>query len=280
MREDYYTQNKDYILDIVKKKDFMSIVDIENLLYELKKEKLVSIGLTSNDFLLKLLDDGLAVYSVKIRNIIKARYILSEKFDIYDFAYSLENRSFFPMFTALNIQKLSDFRNNFVFVSKERSQRTSFKSKDINQEAIDIAFAKKPRLTQARDKINGFNLVVLESNNTEEFEIIEYGNYKVSSVNRAFVEIISNIQYFKSSEDVIEQFSAIYKEFNLNKIYEVIEKFDFVYPYYQLAGYYLEQIGYSRTELNKFHKKKTKLKFYTVKNKESYSFDDYWNIYY
>ena len=280
MRKDYYTQNKHYILDIVKKKGFMSTIDIENLLYELKEEKLVSIGLTSNDFLLKLLDDGLAIYSVKIRNIIKARYILSEKFDIYDFAYSLENRSFFPMFTALNIQKLSDFRDNFVFVSKERSQRTSFKSKDIKQEAIDVAFSKKPRLTQARDKINGFNLVVLESNNTEEFEIIEYANYKVSSVNRAFVEIISNIQYFKSPEDVIEQFSAIYDEFDLDKIYEVIKRFDFVYPYYQLAGYYLEQIGYDRTELYKFHKKKSKLKFYTIKNKESYSFDEYWNIYY
>ncbi|QKJ22432.1 hypothetical protein [Poseidonibacter lekithochrous] len=280
MAENYYTQNKSEILSIVEEQGFMSTLDLDTLLKELKDKRLVSLSLSYDDFFSKLLDDELIMHSIKIRNVVKARYTLRKIFNIYDFTYSLESRSFFPMFTSLNIQGLSNFREKFVFVSKERSQRSDFKSKNIKQDAIDNAFSKKPRMTQARDRINGFNVVMLESNNTEEIEIIQYGKYKVSSVNRAFVEVISNIQYFKSPEDVIEQFRKIKDQLDIDKIFDVIKKFDFVYPYYQLAGFYLEKIGVNKDKLNIFYEMKSTLKFYTVKNKEIYSFDDHWNIYY
>lgn len=44
------------------------------------------------------------------------------------------------MFTSLNIQGFTNFRENFIFISKERMQRVNFSSKNITQEAIDKAF--------------------------------------------------------------------------------------------------------------------------------------------
>lgn len=280
LREDYYTQNKKEILRIVKKKAFFSINDIAIILDELKEENLVSNSLTQNDFYLKLLDDGLVAHTITIRDIEKIRYTLNKQFNIYDFVYSLEKNGFFSMFTSLNIQGLTNFRDNFIFISKERMKRVNFKSKDITQEAIDKAFTNKPRRTKAYATIYNYNIVILESNNTQEIGIIKYKDYKISSINRAFVEIISNIQYSKTPDDVIYEFKNLKDKLDINEIFNIIEKFDFVYPYYQLAGYYLEKIGFLKEELSKFFNKKTDLIFYTIKNKEKYTLDEYWAIKY
>ena len=280
MREDYYTQNKEQILYTLKKKGFFSINDITSILDELKEENLVSNSLTQNDFYLKLLDDGLVAHTITIRDIEKIRYTLNKEFNIYDFVYSLEKNGFFSMFTSLNIQGLTNFRDNFIFISKERMKRVNFNSKDITQEAIDKAFTNKPRRTKAHDTIYNYNVVILESNNTQEIGIIKYKGYKISSINRAFVEIISNIQYSKTPDDVIYEFKNLKDKLDINEIFNIIEKFDFVYPYYQLAGYYLEKIGFLKEELSKFFNKKTDLIFYTIKNKEKYTLDEYWAIKY
>ena len=72
----------------------------------------------------------------------------------------------------------------------------------------------------------------------------------------------------------------IKRELDLEKIYDVIENFDSVYPYYQLAGFYLEKIGFKKSELIKFYDKKSELKFYTHKNQLNYDYNEYWKIYY
>ena len=193
---------------------------------------------------------------------------------------SLEKNSFFSISTALNLQGLSDFRSDYIFVSKERSTRIEQGSITLNQENIDNAFSKKPRRTNAYDKIDNHIVVLLEANNTDGFGIVEYDRYRVSSINRAFVEMITNIHYFQSSQNLIQVLENIKNRLDIDKIYTIIEKFDFIYPYFQLAGFYLEKIGFPKVELEKFYTKRSELNFYTQKNKNQYGFDGYWKIYY
>ena len=280
MREDYYTKNKEQILYTLNEKRFFSINDIANILDKLKEENLVSNSLSQNDFYLKLLYDGLISHTITIRDVEKIRYTLNKEFNIYDFVYSLERNGFFSMFTSLNIQGFTNFRENFIFISKERMQRVNFSSKNITQEAIDKAFSNKPRKTKAYNTIYNYNIVMLESNNTQGVGIINYNGYKVSSINRAFVEIISNIQDSKTPYDVIGEFRQLKDKLDINEIFKIIEKFDFIYPYYQLAGYYLEKIGFLKEELSRFFNNKTNLIFYTMKNKTNYDLDEYWGIKY
>ena len=280
MRRDKYTKNKEIILEYVKSHNVFTLDHISTMLEDLKNQNLVQQSITSDSFYFKLLEDGLISYTISLRDIQKTRYSLNKEFNIYDFASSLENKSFFPMFTSLNIQGLSNYRSNFVFISKERKERNNFASRILTQDAIDKAFASSPRRTKAHDVINGYNVVSLESNNTGSIGIIDYNGYKVSSINRALVEIISNIHYFVSPDNVISEFKAIKDKLNINEIFKIIEKFDFIYPYYQLAGYYLEKIGFTKNELIKFYSKKSELIFYTIKNKEEYKLDTYWNIKY
>ena len=280
MKQNYFTLNKENILKTIQEYEFLSQDQLKEILQQLKDKSLVSSSLSFNSFLLKLIDEGLTQKSIIIRGHIKTRYTFNQDFNIYNFCNSLEKNSFFSMSTALNLQGLSDFRKDYIFVSKERTTRMKQENITLSQENIDNAFSKKPRRTNAYDKIDNKIVVLLEANNTDNFGIIKYDGYRVSSVNRAFVEMITNVHYFKSSQNLIQVFKNIKNSIDIDKIYITIEKFDFIYPYFQLAGFYLEKIGFSKTELTKFHEKKSELNFYTEKNKNNYEFDKYWGVYF
>ncbi|MGM0624130.1 MAG: hypothetical protein ACQESH_08960 [Campylobacterota bacterium] len=279
-KKDYFTINVQEILSIINQNDFLTQEQLFDILKDLKSNNLVSKNLTFNTFLLKLIDHGLKQHSIDIRGHSKIRYTMQSGFNIYTFCQTLQNNSFFPMTTSLNLQNLTAYRDKYIFVSKERAQRNKFHENKLEQKDIDNAFNKSPRRTSAYDKLGEYLIILLEANNTSSYEIIAYKGYKISSVNRAFVEIISNVHYFQSANHVIELFKEIKEQLDLAKIYNVIEKFDFVYPYYQLAGFYLESIGFKKEQLHKFYEKKSDLNFYTEKNKQNYSLDRYWNIYF
>ena len=123
MKQDYFTLNKHEILRTIQKYEFLSQEQLKEILHQLKDKSLVSSSLSFNSFLLKLIDEGLAQKSITIRGHLKTRYSLRGDFNIYDFCNSLEKNSFFSMSTALNLQGLSDFRSDYIFVSKEKSTR-------------------------------------------------------------------------------------------------------------------------------------------------------------
>ncbi|MFA7083998.1 MAG: hypothetical protein WC141_05620 [Arcobacteraceae bacterium] len=279
-KQDYFTLNKQTILNKIKEYDYVSTEQLKEILQAFKEESLVSTNLSFNAFLLKLIDEGITQNSVTIRGHIKIRYTFKKDFDIYNFCNALEKNSYFSMTTSLNIQGLSNYRSDYIFVSKERVARVEQDNIKLLQINIDNAFAKKPRRTTAYDKVENYMVIMLEANNTAAYEIIDYNGFKLSSVNRAFVEIISNIHYFQTSNKALELFSSIKNNLDIDKIYTILEKFDFIYPYFQLAGFYLENIGFSKNELIKYYKKKSELNFYTEKNRDTYLFDEHWNIYY
>jgi len=123
-------------------------------------------------------------------------------------------------------------------------------------------------------------IILLSPKNTALVEVIKFNDYMVSSINRAFVEIVVNMQYFKSSLMVVQLFKPLKLQLDLRCIFIVIQQFGFIYPFYQLFGYILEQIGFDKSELNIFKAEVNKFKFYTDKNQVDYLYDDYWQVFY
>ena len=183
------------------------------------------------------------------------------------------------MSSALNYQGLSDYRNNFIFISQEQSDKSFYQNSDLNQETIDKAFAKDYRKTHMIGEYNKKNIVFLQPKHTGKFGVIEIDGVNVSSVNRALVEMLVNVQYFRSSREIINVFRNIKNHINIDEVFTVVQKFDFIYPYYQTLGYVLEEIGFKKAELHKFKEYISEFDFYTDKAYPNYTYNAYWKIY-
>ncbi|MCB4762039.1 MAG: hypothetical protein LGB78_06355 [Sulfurovum sp.] len=281
-KRDLFSKNIETIKDLLQKKNKLySLEDLNLLLGRLKTKRLIAQDVSSRRFF-DLLQNrlGLKTYSVSSKKINKVRYSLYSDINIYDFVSTFEKQGFFSMTTALNIQQLSNQKDNFVFFSKELSLKKYFGNNLLVQDDIDQAYQKEYRFTRSIASYEDKHIIYLTPKNTKCFEVIEYDGYAVSSVHRAFVEMIMNVQYFKNFDTVIKIFEPLKDKLDPKKVFDVVRSFNPIYPYYQLVGFSLHRIGFDEKNLVLFKEHVTDLKFYTEKNKHKYSFDNDWNMYY
>ncbi len=280
-KRDLFSKNIETIKDLLQEKKIYSLKDLNLLLDRLKMKKLIAQDVSSRRFF-DLLQNrlGLKTYSVSSEKINKVRYTLYPDINIYDFVSTFEKKGFFSMTTALNIQQLSNQKDNFVFFSKELSLKNYFGNTLLIQKDIDHAYQKEYRFTRSIASYEDKHIIYLTPKNTNRFEVIEYDGYDVSSIHRAFVEMIMNVQYFKNFDTVIKIFKPLKDKLDPKRVFDVVRAFDPIYPYYQLVGFSLDRVGFDKKNLVLFKKHIGDLRFYTEKNKHEYSFDNYWNIYY
>lgn len=279
-KKDLFSKNKDVIFKEISKYRVLTSAQLSDLLDTFKDKGLTSQSLSYSKYLLKLIELGLQQHTVLLKGVPKTRYTFDTNLDEYAFINSFEKNGFFSMSTALNLQGYSNFNKNYIFFSTEQSSKEEYSSRNIIQENIDSAFKKEYRYTHKRVKYFDKNIVLLNPKHTNEIGVIEYGNYNVSNINRVFVEMIVNVQYFKSYTAVLDVLKPLKDKFDINEIFLISKKFDFIYPYIQLFGFTLEKIGFTKEELNRFSDEIKNLRFYTQKNMGAYLFDNYWKIYY
>lgn len=280
MAKDLFTIHIDKIKEILLEKRMYTQPELSIVLKKLKQKRLIALETNRHTFFNKLRDKlNLRTYSITSEKINKERYSINTDITDYDVVNSFEKKSFFSMTTSLNIQGLSDFRNDFIFYSQELNEKNTTHNPLI-QKDIDKAFSHKYRLTKSVAKYNNKHIVYLTPKYTNQYSVIKYDEYLVSTIERALVEMVVNIQYFKSLDNIIDCFIPLNKKIDVALVFAVVKTFDFIYPYFQLIGFTLEKIGFQKTELAAFKEQVTDYLFYTEKNKLDYKLNSYWNIYY
>jgi len=289
-RRELFNTNKNYILKHFKKKPFyFSNVDISKIKDELKEKSLIPENMSYDRFLNKLKDEGLNTFTLSIQGSYKTRYSFKKNLDHDLFASILSGKkTFLSMTTALRLQGLTDYRNDVIFISREQSNKGYYKHENVlKQAAIDKAFRQgTPRYSNSIGELDGKNYVFLSPKYSDCYGVITMKNgVKVSSINRSFVEMIINIQYFKTYTTIINIFKPLKEKLDIKEIYRFIEILNYTYPYFQCAGFYLEQIGFCKDELIEFKSSISNLNFYTQKKKpekvgEDYLLNKYWKMYY
>lgn len=281
MGKNKFTRNINLIKEIVAKHHLISSSDIRAIFNTLKEKRLISLAYSFDLFYKQLIELGLVEYTIAVGSTYFTKYSFDKEINVYEFVYSFKKNSFFSMSTSLNLQGYTNYRDNFIFISTELTDKTTYDHGNKNallQEDIDNAFKKPYRRTHSVGKFGDKNIVLLSPKYTKRYSVIEK-QWSMSSINRAFVEMIINVQYFRNSLEIIQTFIPIKTNIDIKEVFKVIKEFDLIYPYFQCAGYYLEKIGFSKDELAEFKNKVSELKFYTDKNQKKYQFDYYWNMY-
>ncbi len=68
--------------------------------------------------------------------------------------------------------------------------------------------------------------------------------------------------------------------FSINKLLVILQKLDFIYPYHQAIGFYLERAGYQKKLSEGFRDKPVQFDFYLEYGMKEKSFDENWKIWY
>ena len=278
MNKDLFSKNIENIVKLMKNQTYTA-TQLNKLHSKLKQNRYIAQAMPFTTFLQKLIKLQKKQINITMNNKYLSIYSYDDEVSETKMLLGFRKKSFYSMSSVLNLLGISDFRENFIFLSQELPNKNLQKN-SLSQIAIDTAFSKKYRRTQMIGKYKEKNIIFLTPKYTNYYEIItdKEGNH-FSSINRAFVEIIVNVQYFKNSLNIIELFKPIKNKLDVNTIYTVLAVFDFIYPYFQCIGFYLHKIGFKTEELQAFKSRVENLKFYTDKEQESYQYNEYWQMY-
>ncbi|MBX9599166.1 MAG: hypothetical protein K2X04_11420 [Burkholderiales bacterium] len=278
MRKSLLEINYSKIESLARSRYLYNHEQLRDLFNQLKTEKTIPQSLSFIGFYEYLLKIGLVKFEITLNEWRISRYSFDKQIDVYRLAISLKKNSFFSMSTALNLYGYSNYRNDFIFVSCE-SPKKELEYSALTQENIDRAFHKPYRRTQSVEQFNDKNIVFLTPKYTGKFAII-HEKFPTSSINRAFVEMIINVQYFRTSLEIIQTYIPLKSKIDLNQVFNIVKAFDLIYPYFQCVGFYLEKLGFQKEELTAFKERVSDFKFYTDKNQNNYLFDSYWQMFY
>lgn len=153
----------------------------------------------------------------------------------------------------------------------------------LEQEAVDKAFSKPQRVATESYKstFDGFRYVYLQRKHTSvNIGIIKKQNVAVTDLERTLIDIAVRPVYSGGAFEVLKAYRNAKPKIDVEKLNEYLVQLDYIYPYHQLIGFYLDLTGFPEKELKIFLDRKTDINFYQTYNLSNKKLNQKWGVYY
>lgn len=203
----------------------------------------------------------------------------SNKFDI---AQTIKKEGYLSFYSACQIHQLTLQNPKSVYISYDKHgwhENTDL----IEQADIDNAFSKPQRQSSEiyKSEIDDIRYVLVQKKTDSLFVgVTKDGNVHYTDLERTLIDITIRPAYSGGVFEVLEAYINAKGRADLNRVIQYLDHLDYVYPYYQLVGFYLDKAGYAEEDLSLFLERRKDLKFYLTYNIVNKKLDQKWNIYY
>ncbi|MCJ7579834.1 MAG: hypothetical protein MUP98_04785 [Candidatus Aminicenantes bacterium] len=210
------------------------------------------------------------------------RYAWGLKVSPFELGLSLKNKSYFTHSTAVFLHGLTDQIPQTLYVNVEQSLKPR-SSETLTQRAIDQAFKASQRSSRYVFIYERNRFVILSGKNTGQYGVITLppeNQIRTTSIERTLVDISVRPVYGGGIHQVLSAFRAALGRLSINRLVDALNSLDYVYPYHQALGFYLERAGFPKEKLQSLSSKGIKFNFYLAHGMHNPAFDPSWRIYY
>ncbi|QFG54497.1 hypothetical protein [Chryseobacterium sp.] len=209
-------------------------------------------------------------------------YYLPERTpDIFDIAAVRSRSSYFSFYSALYIHNLTLQIPKQIYLTLERPSLEKYNN-SISQDNVDRVFSKPPRITGNKRSYKTFAINFINAQHQNNVGVITFrDHYKMSDLERTLIDICVRPFYSGGVTQVLEAFSNARNLLDPDKLYEYYSKMNFIYPYHQAIGFYLQKAGYGEEVYKKFLElQRSNLRFYLTYTMLHQEYSEKWNLYF
>ncbi len=181
-------------------------------------------------------------------------------------AVSAKPEAYLTHYTAMSLHELTEQVPKTIYVNVE--QRPHFPNPDsLTQESIDRAFRNAQRTTTNFVEHEGHRLMFVNGRFTRQLGVIDHRlttgeTVRVTDIERTLIDIAVRPAYSGGVAEVGRAYATGLPRIDIARLAEYLAKMEFVYPYEQVIGYYLERTGVKPDELELFRREPFRFDFY------------------
>jgi hypothetical protein len=203
---------------------------------------------------------------------------------VHAVALSLKTNSYLSHETAMFLHGLTDRSVERIYVNREQSPKP--KGSGLSQESLTKAFANKQRESKLTYAYQKSQIVMLNGMFTDRLGVEQLRSKKgelldVTSLERTLIDITVRPNYSGGVSAVLDTFRRAKARLSIDRVLTILNRLDYVYPYHQAIGFYLEKAGYAKSEWTRFMKLGISFQFYLTHGlPPDKEYDPMWNLYY
>jgi hypothetical protein len=202
----------------------------------------------------------------------------------YEVALSLRGGSYLSHASAVFLHGLTQQIIRAVYANKEQSPKPAPRGA-LTQNGIDSAFSRPPRLSQYVYMFEGTRIVLLSGKHTANLEVSELPGpagipVLATKLERTLVDITVRPTYAGGVFEVLEAYRGALGRASIATLLATLKRLEYVYPYHQAIGFYMERAGYPSAQLEKVRARGLQYDFYLANQMPGAKYDPTWRVYY
>lgn len=199
-------------------------------------------------------------------------------------ALSLKKNSYLSHYSAVVFHNLTEQIPKTIFVSSELSKKIE-KESSLTQEKIKEALSKEQRTSSQQATINDYTIYLLEGKYTGQKGIItqedaQKNNIRVTDLERTLIDIAVRPNYAGGIYEVLKAYENAVDNVSINRLNSYLKHLNFIYPYEQVIGFYLEKTGVYRDTQIDLLKRDFEYDFYLTYAMKDMEYSQKWRLFY
>lgn len=200
-------------------------------------------------------------------------------------AVNLKRNVYLSHYSAMVIHGLTNQLPKTLYITKEQSPKERGKS-ILSQSSVDGVFSRSQRKPSEHYEYEDYKCFLLKGMHSNRAGVTRvstvYGaNLPITNIERTLIDIVVRPYYSGGVTEILKAYERAADSVSVNKMKAIFSKLDFVYPYHQAIGFYLERSGrYKEAQIDLFFKIDKQIDFYLAYGMKEMEYDSKWRIYY
>jgi hypothetical protein len=169
---------------------------------------------------------------------------------------TLKAGSYYSHYTAVRMHGLTEQIPKTIYLNHEQPPHAQ--GGKLEQGRIDAAFARRPRVSHNVIELEDVRVCLVNGMHTGELGVVEeevrwdgeLARVRLTNLERTLIDIAVRPVYSGGVWEVLKAYEQSKDRVSVNRLAANLQSLNYLYPYHQAIGFYLERAGFKSSAVN------------------------------